>query len=49
MRHNQNVTKAKLVVLLGISNIAIDNIRYLKENDYIIRVGKNKNGKISFF
>lgn len=45
MRHNPNITKAELVVLLGISNTAIDNnIRYLRENGYIIRVGENKNG-----
>lgn len=45
MRHNPNITKAELVVLLGISNTAVDNnIRYLRENGYIIRVGENKNG-----
>ncbi len=45
MRHNPNITKAELVVLLGISNTAVDNnVRYLRENDYIIRVGENKNG-----
>lgn len=45
MRHNPNITKAELVVLLCISNTAVDNnIRYLRENGYIIRVGENKNG-----
>lgn len=45
MRHNPNITKAELVILLGISNTAVDNnIRYLRENGYIIRVGENKNG-----
>ena len=45
MRHNPNITKVELVVLLGISNTAVDNnVRYLRENDYIIRVGENKNG-----
>ncbi len=45
MRHNPNVTKAKLVVLLGISDTAVDNnIRYLRNNNSIIRVGENKNG-----
>lgn len=45
IRHNPNITKAELVVLIGISNTAIDNnIRYLRENGYIIRIGENKNG-----
>ena len=45
MRHNPNITKVELVILLGISNTAVDNnIRYLRENGYIIRVGENKNG-----
>ena len=45
MRHNPNITKAELVVLLGISDTAVDNnIRYLRENEYIVRVGENKNG-----
>ena len=47
MRHNPNITKAELVILLGISNTAVDNnIRYLRENGYIIRVGENKNGHL---
>ncbi len=45
MRHNPSITKAELVVLLGISNTAVDNnIGYLRENEYIIKVGENKNG-----
>ena len=45
MRHNPNVTKAELVVLLGISDTAVDNnVRYLRNNNYIIRVGENKTG-----
>lgn len=45
MRHNPNITKAELVILLGISDTAVgNNIRYLRKNEYIIRVGENKNG-----
>ena len=32
MKHNPNITKAKLVFLIGISDIAINNnIRYFKK------------------
>ena len=45
MRHNPNITKAELIVIIGISYTAIDNnIRYLRINRYIKRVGENKNG-----
>ena len=45
MRHNPNITKAQLVVILGISDTAVDNdIRFLRENIFIRRVGENKNG-----
>lgn len=45
MRHNPNITKAELVVLIGISDTAIDNnIRYLRNNGFIKRIGENKNG-----
>ena len=45
MRHNPNITKAELIVIIGISDTAIDNnIRYLRINGYINRVGENKNG-----
>ena len=45
MRHNPNITKAELVILIGVSNTAIDNnIKHLRENGYIERIGENKNG-----
>jgi len=45
MRDNPNVTAAQLSVMLAISETAIDNnIRYLKENKFIERVGSNKTG-----
>ena len=45
MRNNPNVTKEELVKLIGISSTAIDNnISYLKNHGFIIRVGSNKNG-----
>ena len=45
MRHNPNITKSELVILIGISDTAIDNnIRYLRNNRYIKRIGENKNG-----
>ena len=45
MRHNPNITKAELIVIIGISDTAIDNnIRYLRINGYIKRVCENKNG-----
>lgn len=45
MRHNRNITKAELVVLIGISDTAIDNnIRCLRNNGFIKRIGENKNG-----
>ena len=45
MRHNPNITKAQLVAILGISDTAVDNaIRFLRENGFIKRIGKNKNG-----
>lgn len=45
MRHNPNITKAQLVVILGISDTAVDNaIRFLRENNFIRRIGENKNG-----
>lgn len=44
MRHNPNITKTELVILIGISNTAIDNnMKYLRENGYIERIGGNKN------
>ena len=45
MRHNPNITKAELVVIIGISNTAIDNnVKYLRKHGFIRRVGENKNG-----
>lgn len=45
MRNNPNITKAKLVSILGISDTAVDNnINFLKKNNYIKRVGSNKDG-----
>ena len=45
MRHNPNITMAELTMLIGISDTAIDNnIRCLKENQYLERIGSNKNG-----
>ena len=45
MRHNPNITKAELVIIIGISDTAIDNnIRYLKNNGYLERIGSNKDG-----
>lgn len=45
MRHNPNITKSELVILIGISDTAIDNnIRYLRNNGYIKRIGETKNG-----
>lgn len=44
MRHNPNITKSELVILIEISDTAIDNnIRYLRNNGYIKRIGENKN------
>lgn len=45
MRHNPNITKAELKIIIGISDTAIDNnIRYLKNNGYLERIGSNKDG-----
>ena len=45
MRHTPNITNAELIVIIGISDTAIDNnIRYLRINRYIKRVDENKNG-----
>lgn len=45
MRHNPNITKRELSAIIGISETAIDNnIKYLKQNGYIERVGPNKDG-----
>ena len=45
MRNNPNITKAELIIIIGISDTAIDNnIKYLKDNKYLERVGSNKDG-----
>ena len=45
MRHNPNITKAELEIIIGISDTAIDNnIRHLKNNGYLERIGSNKDG-----
>ena len=45
MRHNPNITKDELEIIIGISDTAIDNnIRFLKNNGYLERIGTNKDG-----
>ena len=45
LRNNPNITQSALMSRLKISNsTAYKNIRYLKENNYIERVGSNKKG-----
>jgi len=45
IRNNPNVTQAQLSIIIGIGLTAIENnIRFLKENGYIERVGSNKTG-----
>lgn len=45
MRHNPSITKPELVISIRISDTAIDNnIRYLRNNGYIKRIGENKKG-----
>lgn len=45
MRNNPNITQKQLVNVLGVSLTTVENnIKYLKENGYIERVGSNKSG-----
>ena len=45
IRNNPNITKEQLLIILGISTTAIDkNLNYLKEQNYIKRVGSKKTG-----
>lgn len=45
MRNNPNVTSSQLSKLLGISETAIEkNIKILKDNGMIERVGSKRNG-----
>lgn len=44
MRNNPNITQEELVKIIGIKSTAIeDNIKFLKENEYIERKGSKKN------
>lgn len=44
MRHNTNMKKRELTVIIGISATDVDNnIGYLRINGYIKRIGENKN------
>ena len=45
IRNNPNITKKQLSIIIGISITAIDkNLNYLKEQNYIERVGSKKTG-----
>ena len=45
IRNNPNVTSKQLAIILGISETAVEkNIKYLRENEYIERIGSNKTG-----
>lgn len=45
IRNNPNITKEQLKNILNISSTAVDNnLKYLKDNNYIERVGSNKLG-----
>lgn len=45
IKNNPNITKNDLVNLINISSTALDNnLSFLKNNNYIRRVGTNKNG-----
>ncbi len=45
MRHNPNMTKRELTVIIRFSATAIDNnIGYLRINGYIKRISENKSG-----
>lgn len=45
MRNNPNVTQPQLMTLIGIGKTAIqNNVKFLRENGYIQRMGSNKNG-----
>lgn len=45
IRNNQNITSSQLASVLGISTTAVEkNIRYLKDNGCIERIGSNKSG-----
>lgn len=45
IRSNPNVTQVQLSVIVGMGLTAVEkNIRFLKENGYIERIGANKTG-----
>ena len=45
IRNNPNITSKQLTLILGISETAVEkNMKYLKEKNYIERVGSNKTG-----
>ena len=45
IRNNPNITSSQLASILGISTTAVEkNIRYLKDNGSIERIGLRKNG-----
>ena len=45
MRNNPNITQVQLSKIIGVGITAIENnIKFLKENGYIERVGSNKTG-----
>lgn len=45
MRDNPNITTGELHQILGISETAVENnLRFLKENGYVERVGSKKTG-----
>lgn len=45
MRNNPNITKTQLISALQISDTALDkNIRFLKNNNFIRRIGSKRNG-----
>ena len=44
-RNNPNITQEQLISIIGIGKKAMqDNIRFLRENGYIERIGSNKSG-----
>ncbi|MDY5787473.1 winged helix-turn-helix transcriptional regulator [Veillonella caviae] len=45
IRNNPNITQVQLAQVIGVGVTTIENnIRFLKENGYIERVGSNKTG-----
>ena len=45
IRSNPNVTQTQLSIIVGVGLTAVEkNIRFLKENGYIVRIGANKTG-----